>query len=236
MLEDEDTIVFNPNFSKIQHEMLRLIESIVLAVQQLPRIEGKLYTDLKITDKIILTPAIPDSIITEAKTRICAMLEEERIGPELRLQDFDAYIDLINGDDAKFISDFMESEPSFEAYCDMVYKYDSKEDQIARDIWGVIRMGLYEFHREKFIANLEQLARYMQKELLAKMVSDQQAKITKLGKEYEAIAKKALTVPLTTAELMSLKEYVIVTEEVTVPEMEQRLKVVSKQNFYARSK
>ncbi|KAM7353017.1 dynein heavy chain at 36C isoform 1-T1 [Cochliomyia hominivorax] len=225
MLEDEDVIVFNPNFAKIQSEMTRIIESIVLAVQKLPRIEGKLYTDLRISDKTCLTPAIPQSIIGDTKNRICALLEEQRIGPELRLQDFDKYIDLMNGKDSERISKFMQGDPPFQAFCDMVYQYREKEDQIAKDVWGVIRMGLYEFHREKFISNLETFGRYMQDQLLGRMVNDQQTKISKLGKEYEAIAKKALTIPKDTAELMNLKAYVINTEENVVPEMEQRLRV-----------
>ncbi|XP_036230121.2 dynein axonemal heavy chain 7 isoform X1 [Bactrocera oleae] len=225
VLEDEDTIAFNPNFSKVQHELLRIIESIVMSVDQMPRIENKLYTELKISDQYHLKPTIPESIIANARNRICVMLEDQRIGPELRLQDFDQYIDLMNGVDAERISKFIASEPTFEQYCEMVLQYRRREEQIIQDIWGELRMGLYEFHREKFITNLEQLARYMQQELLEKMVADQQSQISKLGKEYEGIAKKALTVPHTTAELMALKEFVINAEETLIPEMEQRLKV-----------
>ncbi|ALC38670.1 Dhc36C [Drosophila busckii] len=225
VLADEDTITFTPGFSKIQSELLRVIDSIVVAIHNMPRIEGKLYTDLKISKKYYLTPAIPDSVIAEAKNKICAMLEEQRIGPELRLQDFDQFIDLINGSDAERVSRFMESDATFEQYCDMVYEYKEKEDRIAKEVWGVIRMGLYEFHREKFIEHMEQLARRLQLDLLARMVTDQQARISRLGKEYDAIAKKALTVPKDTAELMSLKAYVVQAEENMAPDMEARLKV-----------
>ncbi|KAH8377909.1 hypothetical protein KR093_007822, partial [Drosophila rubida] len=224
-LADEDTIAFNPGFSKVQSELLRVIDSIVLSVQALPRIEGKLYTDLKISKKFYLTPTVPDSIVADTKNRICLMLEEQRIGPELRLQDFDQFIDLINGIDAERVGRFMEGEATFDNYIDMVYEYKEKEDRIAREVWGVIRMGLYEFHREKFIDHMEQLARQLQTDLLARMVSDQQARISRLGKEYDMIAKKALTVPKDTAELMELKAYVVHAEENLVPEMEARLKV-----------
>ncbi|XP_068140477.1 dynein axonemal heavy chain 7 [Drosophila tropicalis] len=225
MLGEEDTISFNPGFSKIQSELMRVIDSIVMGVQMLPRIEGKLYTDLKISNKIFLTPAVPESIVQDTKNRICAMLEEQRIGPELRLQDFDAFIDLINGIDAERVAFFMESNATFEQYAEMVYEYREKEDRIAKEVWGVIRMGLYEFHRDKFIKHLETLARQLQYDLLARMVADQQSRISRLGKEYDAIAKKALTIPKDTAELMELKAYVVHAEENLVPEMEARLKI-----------
>uniref|UniRef100_A0A1A9WZZ0 Dynein axonemal heavy chain 7 n=1 Tax=Glossina brevipalpis TaxID=37001 RepID=A0A1A9WZZ0_9MUSC len=225
MLEDEDSIRFNPNFEKFQSELLRLLESIVSIVQNMPRIESRLYTDLRIATKTMLTPAIPASLISDNRNRLCELLEEQRIGPELRLQDFDKYIDLMNGRDSQNVANFMESVPSFEQYCEMVSYYRQKEDEISRDIFGAIRMGLFDFHRERFITNLEELASYIREQLLSRMVMDQQEEIVKLGKEYETIGKKALTIPKDTAELMSLKSYVINAEENLIPEMEQRLRV-----------
>ncbi|XP_055917464.1 dynein axonemal heavy chain 7 [Eupeodes corollae] len=224
-LEDQDTLVFSPSFSKIKEEIMRIIDNMILAIQQLPRVESKLYTDLKVSKQTFLQPAIPESIIFTAKRKICDLLEDQRIGPELRLQDFDEFMSLMNGIDADTIGRFIESDPPFESYCKKLIYYRQLEDRIAKEIWGVIRMGLYEFHREGLITNLEKLARFMQQELLTTMVSNQQSKISKLGKEYEAIAKKALTVPENTAELMSLKAFVAQTEDRTAPEMEQRLKV-----------
>uniref|UniRef100_A0A1B0F9M2 AAA+ ATPase domain-containing protein n=1 Tax=Glossina morsitans morsitans TaxID=37546 RepID=A0A1B0F9M2_GLOMM len=225
MLEDEDMVRFSPNFEKFQSELLRLLDSLVLAVQNIIRIENKLYTDLRISTKTLLSPAVPESIITDNRNRICELLEEQRIGPELRLQDFDKYIDLMNGVDSQNVARFIESKPSFEKYCEMVSHFRQKEEKISRDIYGVIRMGLFDFHREKFISNLEELASYMRTQLLTQMIMDQQEEMLRLGKEYEAIAKKALTIPKDTAELMSLKSYIINAEENVVPDMEQRLRV-----------
>lgn len=202
-----------------------MIDSMVISVQSLPRMENKLYSELKISKKFHLTPTVPDSIISEAKNRICTLLEEQRIGPELRLQDFDNFIDLINGKDSERVNRFMESDATFEQYIDMVSEYREKEDRIGKEVWGVIRMGLFEFHREKFIDHMEQLARQLQKDLLTRMVLDQQSRISRLGKEYDMIAKKALTVPKDTAQLMELKAYVVHAEENLVPEMEARLRV-----------
>lgn len=154
------------------------------------------------------------------------MLEEQRIGPELRLQDFDKYMSLMNGIDAENIIKFMQTNPPFEEYCKLIYHYKTIENEIAQSIWGVVSMGLYEFHRESLIDTLEVLARFMQTELLTKMVSDQQADMAKLQAEYEAISEKALTIPKDTAELMESKAYVTKTDNKTIPEMEDRLRIV----------
>lgn len=191
------------------------------------RIENILYTDIKLSNDTFLKPAIPKSIIQEAKEKIIFLLEEQRIGPELRLQDFDDYISLMNGIDAERIGKFIESDPPFEDYCENLILFKEKESQIPKDLWGVIIMGLYEFHRGDFIKNLEAFARHIQQQLLMKMIADQQNDITKLGKEYETIAKKALSTPADTSELMQSKAYVAQVEDKIAPEMEIRLRVVS---------
>lgn len=45
-----------------------------------------------------------------------------------------------------------------------------------------------------------------------------------MGEEYQAISDKALKIPETTAELISLISYVREVEEKTLPEMEDRLR------------
>jgi hypothetical protein len=46
-------------------------------------------------------PIIPDAIVQEAKQTLIANLDEQRILPEMRIQDFDSYISLINGEVTK---------------------------------------------------------------------------------------------------------------------------------------
>lgn len=147
--------------------------------------------------------------------------------PELRLQDFDDYISLMNGQDAETIFKFMKELRPFNEYCDLVRKYHDTEMKISVNVWGVISMGLYEFHRTGLIATLEMLARYMQTELLKKMVGDQQNDMAQLQAEYEEICEKSLSIPEDTAKLMESKAYVLKTEADVIPVMENRLRVVS---------
>lgn len=155
------------------------------------------------------------------------MLEEQRIGPELRLQDFDKYMDLMNGRDADNIIKFMHTNPPFQEYCNLIGHYKMIENEIAQNVWGVVSMGLYEFHRESLIRTLEILARFMQTELLERMVADQQTDMAQLQAEYEDISATALTIPNDTAELMASKAYVSTTDNITIPKMEDRLRIVS---------
>lgn len=229
LLEDEDRLTFIPSFIKIQSEVLQIIDTIVNAIQGFECIEkrfGHLFHFPPNPSTIYLKPIITPDFIENCRYKIYEMLEEQRIGPELRLQDFDDYTSLINGSDADKIYKFMAEEQAFEDYCDLIDYYNDIEHEIPTNVWAVISLGFYEFHRTLLINTLEELARFMQTELIAKMIADQQADMASLQNGYEAISDKALTVPLHTAELMESKAYVANTQFKVIPEMEEHLKNV----------
>lgn len=228
LLEDTDRLVFSPTFVKIHTEVLHIVETVLQAVQNFQRIETTMphFTEIQPRNSF-LKPIISANVIDECRAQIINVLEEERIVPELLLQDFDAFMDLMNGADADKIYNFMNSSPPFEEYCELINHYNDVEYEISVNIWGIISMGFYEFHRTALIETLEVLAKFMQTELLTKMVADQQADMAKLQNEYEEISKQALTIPRNTAELMSLKAYAERTQAESIPEMEKRLKLVN---------
>lgn len=225
LLEDEDTLTFTPPFNRFRDELIKMIDTIVKAGNSLPRIETKLFLDAPITDEF-LKPAIPLSIIEDSKTRIDEMLQEQRIEPELRMQDFDDYMDLMNGRNIDEIEKFIKRSPEFEEYCKLIEQYRVIEHEISRKCSGVVTIGFYEFHREGLIETLESLARFMQQQLIAKVTADEQKAMTVLTVEYEDISAKLLSTPKDTKSLMELKAYAAKTEEETIPEMEDRLRSV----------
>lgn len=227
LLEDEDKLAFAPPFSKFQSELLRLIDVIVKAGNALPRIETKVYLDTQLSEEF-LKPAIPNDIIEECRKKIYLLLEEQLIGPELRMQDFDDYVDLFNGKNIDEIEKFIQRKPKFEEYCELIEHYKAIEHEIARKVYGVVTMGFYEFHREGLVDTLESLARFMQTELIAKVTADQQNAMSIMTTEYEDISSKLLATPKDTKTLMELKEYAAKTEENTIPEMENQLRLVRK--------
>lgn len=229
LLEDEDRLVFSPEFSKVQTELTQIVEGIVIAVQSFERLESKIpLFHAQKSQQTCLKPVIADQVVNECRKQILSMLEEQRIGPELRVQDFDEYMSLMNGTDADRIFSFMSEKQQFDKYCELINHYNDVEHEICWNVWGVVSMGFYEFHRISLIDTLEALARFMQTELLAKMVADQQSDMAKLQSEYEFISRQSLTVPTNTAELMSSKAYVAEMQSVTIPEMENRLRLVSR--------
>lgn len=229
LLEDTDRLVFNPTFVKIHTEILHIVECILSAVQNFQRIETTMeHFNGMHSRNTHLQPIIAADVIDKCRTQITDILDEERIVPELMLQDFDDYIDLMNGADADKIYNFINTNAaaSFDEYCELINHYNDVEYEISMNIAGIISIGFYEFHRTALIDTLEILAKYMQTELLTKMVADQQADMAQLQSEYDEISKQALTIPKNTAELMNSMAYATKTQAEIIPEMEKRLKLV----------
>lgn len=236
LLEDEDRLAFNPTFVKIQNEILHVVDSILSAAQNFERIENTLSICPATSDNLCLKylkPVIPDEIINDCLNEIVDVLEEERIIPELLLQDFDSYMSLMNGNDIDEIYNFMNGHSTFDEYCKLVSHYNDIEYEISINIACIVSVGFYEFHRTSLIDTLEALAKFMQTELLARMVSDQQCEMSRLQNEYEDISKQSLEIPKNTAELMASKAYVERIQAKVIPAMEKQLKlVIISQKYY----
>lgn len=224
-LENEENLTFSPSFQRFKFDIINIIDQIVKTVKTFRRFESEVHEDINLMQ--LLRPEIDIVVVNNCKSRILDMLEDQRIGPELRMQDFDKYLSLINGQDVEVVEAFIKSKPSFEEYCDKVDHYQNLEYEIPMDVYGILLMGFYEFHREILIETLEGLSNYITNQLVLKMLNDQQESIIKLAKKYEKVIETLLTVPGDTHELMALKEYAKNTEEKLLPEMEDKLRIVS---------
>lgn len=102
------------------------------------------------------------------------MLEDQRIGPELRVQDFDEFLPLINGKDEGFIEGFLEYHHNFEAYMDQILRYKNITDRIPLATEHVTRMGMYDMNRSDLIKALEMAADTFKNMLIQRCVKDYQ--------------------------------------------------------------
>lgn len=222
---EAETLVFTPTFIKIQDELLQINALILRSVEKFERIENYFIEDLQCTSKY-LCPKVSQDIVNSCRERILFVLGENRVQPELRIQDFDRYLSLMNGEDAEQIEAFVNGSPAFEEYCERINYFKKLQFEISQNICGVIITGIYEFHREGLIETLEELARFLQNELISHMTGVQQREITSVAQAYESISKNILTVPRNTNELMHLRSYAEEMEAVKIPLMESRLKAV----------
>ncbi|XP_033607299.1 dynein heavy chain 7, axonemal isoform X2 [Cryptotermes secundus] len=220
-------LVFEPTFNSYHNTLLNMYNMMIAAVRNLPCLETKLYLDWG-GPQMVLKPIIPDDIVEHDKERVSNTLEDQRIGPELRVQDFDDYMNLINDEAQEELDKFFSAEHPFEDFVPLILKYHELAQEIPCRAEHVVRMGMYEMRRGDLIQTMVRQAQDLRDQLLARMTHDYQALCKQLGEEYEDIANKALTPPTNTAELMDFIVYVQKVENETVFLMEGRLREICK--------
>ncbi|XP_021921863.1 dynein heavy chain 7, axonemal isoform X5 [Zootermopsis nevadensis] len=221
-------LVFKPSFNSYHDALLHMYDVITSAVRNLPRLETKVCIDWG-GSQTVLKPIIPDAIIENYKERVNTILEDQRIGPELRVQDFDDYMHLVNDEQAQEeVDKFLSVEHPFEEFVPLILKYHGLAQEIPCRAEHVVTMGMYEMHRNELIQTMVRQAQDLRDQLLAHMTHSYQALCRQLGEEYEEISAKTLTLPANTAELMDFITYVQNMENKTVLLMENWLREICK--------
>ncbi|XP_014284130.1 dynein axonemal heavy chain 7 isoform X1 [Halyomorpha halys] len=216
-------IQFEPNFDKFNKAALDVYELLVLAVKNIPRLEYILYMDMTLPPSY-LVPEISSDIIAKKKESVLNLLEDQRIGPELRIHDFDNYIDLINGDAEIAVNKFIDGNHTFDEYKSFVIKLSNLYLEIPYKIEMQIEMGMYKVQREELIQSIMHSAAKLKEKLITKLISDYQALCKELGDTYQSIIEKLLATPGNTAELMKLIAYADEVKNKTLLELEEKLK------------
>ncbi|VEN46856.1 unnamed protein product [Callosobruchus maculatus] len=224
LVQRANILAFEPTFKNFRDVLIGAIDLIVEAVSDIPRLETKLYLDWE--NEGCLKPIIPEEIIEVYKAQITEVLNEQRIGPENRVQDFDEFLPLINGQAEEFVNDFVSRDHSFDDYVEQILKYKALYERIPFATEHVVRMEMYDMNRLELIKALELQAENLKDTLIQTCVRHFQQMCKALGEEYQAISDKVLTVPEDTAALMALIKYVDEVETKTLPAMEDRLRDV----------
>ncbi|XP_037866676.1 dynein axonemal heavy chain 7 isoform X1 [Bombyx mori] len=223
-----DAIEFEPSFKQFRDQLCLLYDFLIDACRQSPRLETMLYQDYVCSGRSTLKPIIDNDLVDDYKAEVADLISEQRIGPELRVQDFDDYVCLLNGDALSEVEEFINSRPekTFEEYCEESVKYVELAKEIPSKLEGTIVIGMFRMQRGDLINSLRGAATRLSNTLLRRMTEDYQNMIKAIFDEYSSIANTLLTPPTDTAALMELIAYCKKVEDLILAEMEDKLRNV----------
>ncbi|XP_045534007.1 dynein axonemal heavy chain 7 [Papilio machaon] len=225
-----EAIGFEPSFKQFREQLCLLYDFLIDACRQTPRLETILYQDFDVTSRSTLKPIIDSELVDKYKKSIADLIDEQRIGPELRIQDFDNYVCLLNGESLDEVEAFIYADPekTFEEFCAESIKYVELAREIPSKLEGTIVIGMFMMQRGDLINSLRGAATRLANMVLRKMTDDYQTMVKNIYDEYSHIANTLLTPPPDTAALMDLIAYYKKVEETMLDEMEDKLRTVMK--------
>ncbi|XP_046587391.1 dynein axonemal heavy chain 7-like [Neodiprion lecontei] len=220
-------LTFEPSFKNFTDTLITLLTSLLEAVKHVPRLEVKLYKDYNGPVKV-LQPVILREVIDSYSQQIVNLIEEQRVGPEQRLRDFDQYMSLIDDHENRTVFEFIDADPphNLQEYGVLINKFHQLSMDIPVTNEHTVFLGMFAIRRTHLIESIASMAAAQKETLVLEMVSDYQHKCRLICEEYEAIADQALCTPPGTPELMQLIKFVKKAETELVFLLEERLREV----------
>ncbi|KAL3281624.1 hypothetical protein HHI36_004830 [Cryptolaemus montrouzieri] len=171
LVQQINLLAFEPSFRSFKEAIIGVLDHLVDTVLTIERLETKLYIDYQ-QEVTFLKPTIAEEIIWNYKIQINALMDEQRIGPELRVQDFDKYMPLINGEDKIRIEKFLASPHTLDEFLELIQHFKTIADELPIINEHVISMGMYVMNRNELIGALVQAAENFRDVLVAKCTED----------------------------------------------------------------
>lgn len=173
-------IKYEPSFHDFEVSLLNMIDIIIKASSNIPRVETKLYSDSAIQQQIGikkehsggLVPVILPKIVQNHKNSIVEVIQAEQRGPVNHTKIYDKYSNLITKKADEEVEQFLKDEHTFNEYEREFKKYQRLVKEITYNLQKVIRVGMFELHCDELIRSLAKRAEALQNKLLDRMLND----------------------------------------------------------------
>lgn len=179
----ESEIKYEPTFHDFEISLLNLVDIIIKACSNIPRVETKLYSDSaaiqqerpqrgkEINATGGLVPTILEHIVQEHKAKISKIIEKESQGPVNYTKHYDKYMSLITREADEEADKFLNEEHSFSEYEKQVKNYQRLVKEITYGLHKVARVGMFELHCDELIRTLAKRAENLLHKFLEKMLT-----------------------------------------------------------------
>ena len=180
----ETEIKYEPSFNDFEISLLNMVDIIIKACSNIPRVESKLYSDSVVLQQQPslkgsraesmsggLVPVILEPIVARHKDAIIDVIRKESQGPIDYSKRYDKYINLITRKAEDEVDAFLKEEHSFNEYEKQVKIYQRLVKEITYGLNKVDRVGMFELHCEEMIRTLAKRAENLLQKLLDHMLT-----------------------------------------------------------------
>jgi dynein heavy chain len=183
LILSEAEIKYEPSFKDFEISFLNMVDIIIKACSNIPRVETKLYSDSALQQAPSLkrggeqstgglVPVILEHITQGHKEEIVAVLRRESQGPINYAKTYNKYINLINRKADEEVETFLREEHTFNEYERQVKAYQRLVKEISYNTAKVERVGMFELHCDEMIRTLAKRAESLLHKLLDRMLTE----------------------------------------------------------------
>ncbi|KAH6601980.1 hypothetical protein BASA61_001578 [Batrachochytrium salamandrivorans] len=199
-------IRLDPPMADLESVVVSVLNDIVAAVREIPRIETKLFTSLSGEHVYLPTITIDNDQISNDRG-FRQIISENTIAPQKHLMTYDKYKALLNHKAEKRIEDFLREKHDLEDYEVEIKKLIRLIEDIASSN-SAVRFSMIYLECEAIKVELTLKANQLVQKLVDQVADMSRKKNLSICEAYEKISAKAMKIPNDTDELVELMKFV----------------------------
>ncbi|XP_044289654.1 dynein axonemal heavy chain 3 isoform X4 [Varanus komodoensis] len=219
----DPSIVFDPDMKACWDLIYRCFLEILNNAEGLPKVQVKLFPELKGDDLILRTVQEDEALVSEYVNKAAEIFDCNLVGPQKYLSVYRKYSDLLNNNAAKGVTEFLSQRHDLDDFVEKIDGLTKLKKEIA-SMHVTVPLGMFCLDASKLNEELCNRTQQLKDRLIEFEVNENREVNQSICNQYNVIADKVSEVPLTTEELVELTAYLKKASEVTVFKLRREIK------------
>ncbi|KAI9206289.1 dynein heavy chain and region D6 of dynein motor-domain-containing protein [Polychytrium aggregatum] len=199
-------IRFDPPLSELEAVVLTVLEEMVNAIKEIPRVESKLFTSLTGEPLYLPSMALDDDRIADGRY-IKGIISKNTIAPQKYLLSLEKYKTLLTHKAEKKVEDFLREKHELEDFEMEIKKLLKTIEEIGATP-SIVRFSLIYLECDALKAELTAKANILVQRLVDQVAEMSRKANLAICESYEKISAKVMKLPSDTEELVELIQYI----------------------------
>ncbi|ETE64178.1 Dynein heavy chain 3, axonemal, partial [Ophiophagus hannah] len=220
---EDPSIIFDPDVRSLWDLVYRCFIEILKYSEGLPKVQVKLFPELKGDDLIIRTVNEDEALVADYVQKTAEIFDLNLIGPQKYLNVYRKYNDLLNNNADKDVTEFLSKRHELEDFVEKIDGLTKLKKEIA-SLHVTVPLALFCLDALKLNEELCNRTQRLKDRLIEFEVEENRNLNKSICNQYNIIADKVSEVPLTTEQLVELTAYLKKSSEVTVFKLRREIR------------
>ncbi|XP_026560379.1 dynein heavy chain 3, axonemal [Pseudonaja textilis] len=220
---EDPSIIFDPDVRSLWDLVYRCFIEILKHSEGLPKVQVKLFPELKGDDLTIRTVNEDEALVADYVQKTAEIFDLNLIGPQKYLNVYRKYNDLLNNNADKDVTEFLSKRHELEDFVEKIDGLTKLKKEIA-SLHVTVPLALFCLDALKLNEELCNRTQRLKDRLIEFEVEENRNLNKSICNQYNIIADKVSEVPLTTEQLVELTAYLKKSSEVTVFKLRREIR------------
>ncbi|XP_062820321.1 dynein axonemal heavy chain 3 [Anolis carolinensis] len=220
---EDPNIIFEPDTGACWDLIFRCFMEVLKNSEGLPKVQVKLFPELKGDDLILRTVQADESLVSKYLEKTGEIFDRNLIGPQKYLNVYNKYSDLLNNNAEQDVTDFLSKRHDLDDFMMKIDGLTKLKKEIA-SMHVTVPLAMFCLDALKLNELLCQRTQRLKDRLIEFEIEENRELNQSICNQYNIIADKVSEVPLNTEELVELTAYLKKSSDVTVFKLRREIK------------